>query len=185
MATTKEEAAILLDDVERVLARTRRAIVAAHVADHLIVWGLAWMAGFGAAYATSWHEGTIWAVVASTGGILSMLIGLRSSRSIESRDRLRIFWFLAILTLFGAVWALILHPFNARHFGAYVATVFMFAYVAGGLWFGRFFVILGLAVTAVALLGALMMPAHLDLLMAAAGGGALLTSGLHIRRSWA
>jgi hypothetical protein len=185
MVPTKDEAAVLLDDVERVLARTRRAVVAAHVADHFIVWGLAWMVGFGAAYATRWHEGWIWAVVASIGAVLSALIGLRSRHSIESRDRPRIFWFLAILALFAAVWAVILHPFNSRHFGAYIGTVFMFAYVAGGLWFGRFFVILGLGVTAVALLGVLMMPAHLDLLMAAAGGGALFISGVHIRRSWA
>jgi hypothetical protein len=184
MVPTRHEAATLLDDVERVLARTRRAIVAAHVADHFIVWGLAWMVGFGAAYASSWHEGWIWAVVASSGAVLSTLIGLRSGHSIESRDRRRIFWFFAILALFGAVWAVILHPFNARHLGAYIGTVFMFAYVAGGLWFGRFFVMLGLGVTAVALIGVLMLPAHLDLLMAVAGGGALLTSGLHIRRSW-
>ena len=184
MVPTKDEAATLLDDVERVLARTRRAVVAAHVADHLIIWGLAWIVGFGATYATPWPQGWLWAIVASTGAVLSALVGLRSRHSIESRDRPRIFWFLGILALFGVVWAALLHPFNMRHFGAYIGTLFMFAYVAGGLWFGRFFVVLGVGVTAVALLGALLMPAYLDLLMAAAGGGALLISGLHIRRSW-
>ena len=184
MALSHDEAESLLDDVERVLARTRRVVVAAHVADHLIVWGLAWMVGFGAGYVTSWHDGWIWGVVASAGAGLSAWVGVRSRRSIESRDPPRIFWFLAVLALFAAVWAAILHPFNVPHFGACVATVFMFAYVAGGLWFGRFFVGLGLVVTAVALLGVLVMPAHLELLMAVAGGGALLASGLYIRRSW-
>ena len=46
---SRNEAAAALDDIQQIVAHTRRAIVAAHTADHLIVWGLAWMLGFGAA----------------------------------------------------------------------------------------------------------------------------------------
>jgi hypothetical protein len=185
MTPTREEAAVALDDVQRVLARTRRAIVAAHVADYFQIWGLAWMAGFGASHFTDWPDGWIWLPVVAVGVTLSVLSGLRSRRSVESSDRVRVFWFLLALVAFGAVWAVILHPFNVRHFGVYIATLFMFAYVAGGIWFGRFFVVLGLGVTGVALIGVLAAPALLDLLMAAAGGGSLFAGGLYIRRNWA
>ena len=178
------EAAATLDEIDRLLARTKRAIVAAHVADHLIVWGLVWMAAFGTSHATSWHEGLIWGVIAGAGALASGVIGARTRRAFESPDRNRVFQFFAALGAFAIVWAVILYPFNLRHFGVYVGTVFMFAYVAGGLWFGRFFVWLGAGVTALAVAGVLLLPTWLDLLMAAGGGGALLVSGLYIRRTW-
>ena len=184
-SSANNDAAVMLDDVERVIARTRRAIVAAHVADYFIIWGIAWIAGFGASHFTNWHEGWIWLPVSLVGTILSVMVGLRSRRVIESDDRTRIFWFFLVLVLFGATWAVILHPFNVRNVGLYIATLFMFAYVAGGLWFGRFFVVLGLGVTAIAVIGVVAAPGVVDLLMAVCGGGALLAAGLYIRRVWA
>ena len=185
MTSPREQAGASLDDVERIIVRTRRAMVAAHAADHFIVWGVAWMIGFGAGYVTDWPDGWIWLVVVPAGVALSAGVEWRSRQSIDSPRHARILWFLLALVGFGAAWAVILHPFNTRHFGAYIASLFMFAYVAGGLWFGRFFIWLGVGVTALILVGVLGMPRYLEPLMAVAGGGSLLSAGLYIRRTWA
>ena len=60
----------------------------------------------------------------------------------------------------------------------------MFAYVVGGLWLGRFFVWLGLGVTAVTLVSLFALPDYFWIVMAVIGGGAMLLSGLHMRRTW-
>jgi len=186
VGTTAEvdEAATLVDDLEHVQTRTRRALLSAHVADHFIVWGVAWLVGFGLTAVTTWSPGRIWLPTVAVGVLLSGWVGRRTRRVVESSDALRIFGFFGVLGVFAVVWAILLHPFNARHMGAYVATVFMFAYVAGGLWFGRFFVVLGCLVTLIALVGAFVAPGWLDGLMAVGGGGSLLAAGLYIRRAW-
>jgi hypothetical protein len=180
---TSAETRALLDDLSQVRHRTRRALLATHVADHLIVWGCAWLVGFGLTAATAWSPTAIWLPVVVAGVACSVAVGQRARQVVESPDAGRIFRFFGVLAAFAVVWAALLHPFNERHLGAYVATVFMFAYVAGGLWFGRFFVILGAGVTLLALVGALVVPAWLDVLMAVGGGGALILAGLHIRRA--
>jgi hypothetical protein len=184
MNVSPEEASVALEDIQRVVARTRRAIVGAQVADHLIVWGIAWVLGFGAMHFTTWNPGWIWLPICIVGAAFSAGIGVRAGRRVTSPVSGQIFWFFAVLVVFAVVWAVILHPFNHRHFGAYFATVFMFAYVAGGIWFGRFFIGLGLGVTAIALAGVWFAPAWLDLFMAGGGGGAMIVSGAYIRRVW-
>jgi hypothetical protein len=181
---TCDEAAAALDDIQLIVAHTRRAIVAAHTAEHLIVWGVAWMLGFGAVQFTNWNPGLIWLPVGLVGGAFSAWIGVRAGRRVASPVAGRIFLFLAVLLGFAVAWLWILHPFNERNVGVYVATVFMFSYVAGGLWFGRFFVVLGVGVTALALAGVRLAPGWLDLIMGLGGGGALTASGLYIRRNW-
>jgi hypothetical protein len=184
MNISPEEAGATLEDIQRIVARTRRAIVGAHVADHLIVWGIAWVLGFGATHFTNWHPGWTWLPICAVGAALSAGIGIRAGRRVESPVGGQIFCFLLVLVAFAVVWAMILHPFNHRHLGAYIATVFMFAYVAGGIWFGRFFIGLGLGVTAIALAGVWLAPAWLDLFMSVGGGGAMVASGAYIRRVW-
>jgi hypothetical protein len=60
----------------------------------------------------------------------------------------------------------------------------MFAYVVGGLWFGRFFTWLGMAVTGLILLGVFAWPEWSDLWTGFAGGGSLVLAGLYVRRFW-
>jgi hypothetical protein len=184
MNLSSEEAESSLVDIDRMVARTRRAIVAGHGANQLILWGILWMIGFGAGHFSQINRGLIWMPIGLVGGALSWWIGFRDPRPVQSPAVGRIGWVFLALLGFAVIWAVILHPFNHRHLAAYFATVFMFPYVVGGLWFGRFFVLLGLGVAGAALIGVFFLSRWLDLWMAVAGGGSLVVSGLYIRRAW-
>jgi hypothetical protein len=60
----------------------------------------------------------------------------------------------------------------------------MFGFVMFGLWVGRFFVWLGLLVTALILIGYRYSGDYFNLWMAITGGGALIVSGVFIRKFW-
>lgn len=184
MNLSPDEAESALADIDRMVARTRRAVAAGHWAQQLVLWGVVWMLGFGASQFLRVNEGFIWGPLSLTGAVVSWWIGFRDPKPIRGAVVQRIGLFFLTLAGFAGVWAVILHPFNVQHFGAYVATVFMFAYVVGGIWFGRFFIWLGLGVTAAAVTGVLLLPQWLNLWMALAGGGSLVASGLYIRRAW-
>ena len=72
-----------------------------------------------------------------------------------------------------------------NHVLAFFATVGMFGYVVGGLWFGRFWVIVGLFVTSLILIGLYAMPQWFLIWMAFVGGGVLVFSGVMVKRLWA
>lgn len=184
MNPSPNEAESALADIEQMVERTRRAVAAGHWANQLMLWGIVWMLGFGSTQFLRVNEGVIWGPLSLVGAAVSWWIGFRDPRPVRGPVVRRIGCFLLALAGFAVVWAVILHPFNVRHFGAYVATVFMFAYVAGGIWFGRFFIWLGVGVTAAAVTGVLLLPQWLNLWMAVAGGGSLMASGLYIRRAW-
>jgi hypothetical protein len=70
------------------------------------------------------------------------------------------------------------------HFGAIQATIPMFAYVVMGLWLDHFILWIGLAVTALTLVGLFFLQPYFWLWMAVTGGGMLLGTGLYIRYQW-
>jgi hypothetical protein len=144
------------------------------------------------------YAGLAWMGLITIGGVSSWVVGMRNQSSIQSENGRRIGVFWLILFGYAAVWLLLLHPaklpqgaewahyqpINDRQISAFFATVPMFAYVVGGLWFGRFFVWLGAVVTAMTLFGFYCLPQWFQLWMALTGGGSLIAAGLYIRKSW-
>ena len=90
------------------------------------------------------------------------------------------------MILCGAEWPAVSAQTDAiNHVLAFFATVGMFGYVVGGLWLGRFLVILGLVVTVLILVGLYAIPQWFLIWMAFVGGGALVLSGVMVKRLWA
>ena len=93
-------------------------------------------------------------------------------------------WWLALFASAG-LWVFLLGPIAGQQVGVFLVTVVMFGYVTIGLWSGRRFMIwLGPAVTIISVGGYTLLPAYFSLLMALAGGGALLGTGLYIHMRW-
>ncbi len=88
-----------------------------------------------------------------------------------------------MLVLYGYGWVVqAIVPMTPRQQGAFWPTVFMLGFALAGLWLGRAFVFLALAVSALAIVGYYWSGAWFGLWMAAVGGGGLLIGGLWLRR---
>ena len=108
--------------------------------------------------------------------------------------RIRNAWI--VLGVYAVIWMIVLHPQRSpnpnvpvaidviNHLFAFFATIGMFGYVVAGLWLGRFWVVLGVSVTVLVLLGLYALPQWFMLWMAVVGGGALIFSGVMVKRLW-
>jgi len=195
-----EEARAALAEVDRVLTQTRLAIAQGPSAPLLILWGVIWMI---ADLTTQFYPPAmqwLW--------LLLDLVGIFGSWWLATRHRVQVkrpsgwgwrigaFW--GILFFYSSLWLWLLVPGHwpqtaqqwndfwpmYKRISAYGHTIPMFAYVVGGLWLGRFFVWLGLLVTALVLIGFCYVPDYFFLWLAATGGGSLVISGVFIRKFW-
>ncbi len=171
--------------------RTRRVLAADYAGNLLILWGLIWIAGFAAVEAFPHRGGHIFGILDGLGVLGTMILcrrwpsarSVRGSGSLQIARRILVFWL--ILFTYAAVWMLLLRPGNGMQVGAFLVTVGMLGYVVVGLWTGSLFMLwLGLAVTALTLLGFYVIPGWFNLWMALTGGGALLGAGSYIRLRW-
>jgi hypothetical protein len=190
MAVSQQDAAESLDLIHQATARTRRAVLAAYAGNLLILWGLIWIAGFGAMH-FSRHRG--WMVFAGLDGlgIIGTLLICRKwpVRALAgggiSAAAGRMLVLGLVLLVYAGLWVLLLRPISGILLGTFLATVVMLGYVVIGLWSGStFMIVLGLAVTGLTLLGYFALRGYFNLWMAATGGGALLGAGLYIRSRW-
>jgi hypothetical protein len=202
MDITKQEAHESLAQIEDAIAHARRAIGQGTTSSILIVWGLVWLAGYLSTQFEPKMAPTVWLCLVIAGSLASWICGSRSRSRLNSLDGRRVGLFWLVLFTYAAFWFVLLHSEpGQRGFGftrltihdadtitqqsgAFFATVPMFAYVVGGLWFGRFFIVLGAMVTVLTIIGYCFVPGWFNLWMAVIGGGSLVLSGLYIRRYW-
>ncbi len=184
MNLSKSEAEAALDEINSVIARTRRALATGCCGGFLILWGLIWLVGFPATQFFPGHANAVWLALDAAGLVASCVLATRSGRATRGGQGPRIGLSWLALILYAVLWVFILRPSDTRFFGAYPATLAMFGYVLMGLWLDRYLLWLGLAVTAMTLLGILFLPAWFNLWMGVTGGGSLVAAGVHIRRNW-
>lgn len=199
-----EEARDMLRGVDDVTSRTKKMIAYGGGDVMFIVWGIIWFLGGIATHLipmltdrdafTSIFIGAVWLVLIATGIAISYRVG-RSDMPTKSPFGKSIglmWWF---LYLFVDLWISLLFPFihiEGRqqshlfwtHLGAIAATVPMFAYVVFGLFFERYMVWIGLAMTALMVVGVYLFEPWFYLWMAVVGGGGLVGTGLMIRKLW-
>ena len=185
------EARERLAQIEQTMAKARY-YAAATASPALYTWGAVWMIAYGLCQYFPQRSGLIWAPAGMIGAALTVLFSMRAPVRSTTDKRFGLAWW--ILFIFAGVWLAVLMPWKQmaaldgmalqRSFGAYAATVVMFAYVIIGMWWDRFFMWLGLLVTALTLLGFFALPEYFNLWMAICGGGLLLVSGWLIKRRW-
>ncbi|MEZ6072210.1 MAG: hypothetical protein R3C10_18625 [Pirellulales bacterium] len=94
---------------------------------------------------------------------------------------------------FGTLWFCVLSPWGSPHahgswsvsseqMWAYGVTLAMMVYVVMGLWVGRFYVLLGLAVTATTAFGLFALGDAYWIWCSITGGGAMIAAGLYLRK---
>ena len=209
MNTSENDARRSLQEIEDVADRTRRMAAFAGTDVILVIWGMIWMLGYlgneiiprlalslnpKLGPAIQWLIPGWWSLLIIAGIAATMLVSRRNT-PVESSIGKRIGWLW--LALFGYVYLLgfLLMPFVKlqgfeeemrffKHMGALAAIVPMLGYVVIGLWLDSFLVWVGLGVTALTVLGLYLLTPWFWTYMAFVGGGALIGTGLVIRRKW-
>jgi hypothetical protein len=195
---SRDEARVALAEVSKVIDQTRLALAHGPAAPILILWGAIWVI---ADCTTQFYPVAMqWLWVPLD------VIGIGGSWWFSARHRFKVkrpgHWRFGaawgILFFYAYLWIFMLKQtpwprtneqwvaFEPTYRGltAYAHTIPMFAYVIMGLWFGRFFIILGALVTALIVLGLCFIPNYFYLWLAITGGGSLIISGVFIRKFW-
>jgi hypothetical protein len=203
MEITASEAQESLEQVQDAAERTKKMVAYAGGDTLFIVWGAIWVVGFAATHflgGLGFHSlrtlaaHSIWSVLIAAGIVISIIVSKRRA-PVQSAAGPRIGWFWWLLYGYMCLWVGLLWPFVkvqgaeewqvfGKHLGAISATVPMFAYVVVGLWLDHFMLWLGLAVTALAVVGLFLIQPYFWLWMAGMGGGTLIATGLLIRNRW-
>jgi hypothetical protein len=182
MQLSPQDAAAALAEVDHARSAMRDAIRALRGHYHLWIWGGAWvvmplLAHFGGDGAARHFP-----KVCAAAGALSGIVGFLQGRQVRMPVNFRFVGVLAALLLFAAIFPFVLRmPADARVLYAYGCLVTMQAYVVAGLWTDSYLLWLGLAITALILVGFFLFPAIFWLWMAVFSGGARVAPGVYVR----
>jgi len=178
-----KEAASALSDIASIAHRVRQSTIYKLASLMLILWGGVSCVGYLLTYLSAPTAYYTWVAVYVVGIAGSTVIATvqRRQSGIRMLD-LRMSVAAALFIAFGLLTCL-LGQFGPRQLSTFWPIYFMLAYTLVGLWTGFAFVIIGLSITALTLIGYFLVGAWFDLWMAVVSGGGLILGGVWMRRS--
>ena len=179
-----QQATEALADINDIVRRVRQSRIYHLASLMLIMWGALVFAGNIASFLSPRYAGYVWiavnvAGIAGSFAISALAYPKSGVRSFDARVLMALLLFFA----FGYFATCVLVPFTPRQLGTFWPIYFMLVYTIAGLWFGFAFVVIGLAVTALTLVGYFLVGDWFEPWMAVVNGGGLLLGGLWMRRS--
>jgi hypothetical protein len=179
-----KEAAQALNDIEDIVQRVRQSRIYDISSQIMIAAGVLVLAGNLVNFAAPRQASLIWITVnvltVASAAALSTMGGRMTG--VQAFD-FRVLAAFLLFYGFGFLCSVVLGHFGPRELGAFWAIYFMLFYSMAGLWFGRAFTAMGLAIIALTLTGYFFVEGAAFLLwMAAVNGGGLILSGLWMRR---
>lgn len=180
----RHQASSALADVTDIARRVRQSMFYRHASSMLMLWGALTAVGYAVSFALPGVAGAAWIVVVLAGIVASVAIGIvnRMRAGVNTFDARTTAAFLLFIA-FGFIWTVAVGHFTPRQLGAFWASYFMLAYTLAGLWLGRAFVVIGLGVTALTLIGYFFAGPWFELWMAVVYGGGLLLGGFWMRQN--
>jgi len=178
------EASEALADIDDVVRRLRQSRIYDLASQLMVMWGALVFAGYLFAWFMPRYAGIGWISVYVVGiagwAWLSIVNQLRAG---VRTFGLKAFLALVMFFAFGFFCCNVLGQFGPRQMGTFWPIYFMLIYGIAGLWFGYAFIAIGLAVTALTLVGYFFVGSAFALWMAFVNGGGLVLGGLWMRRS--
>jgi hypothetical protein len=186
MPISTQEASEALCDIA--LTQQRASILRGYErgAPHFVLWGLIWVVGYSLSDVKPILAGPGWLVLDVIGITGSYFLGRTAAANacIATKGYGRRFSKVGV-TLFAFVFAtyFIMKPNSAAQFGAFPALLMAAIYTLVGIWRGVRWTVSGVVLGVFTVAGFALFKEHFMLWMAAAGGGALLLTGLWLRRA--
>jgi hypothetical protein len=183
-STEIREAAAALNDIEQIARRVRESRVYNLGSLIMILWGVLVFAGNIATYLGPRHGSYIWIAVNLVGMVGTLAISASGySRADVRRFDVRMPVAYLLFFAFGYFCTSVLGQFTPRQLGTFWPIYFMLFYTIAGLWFGYAFVVIGIGISALTLIGYFYIGEAFPLWMAVVNGGGLVLGGLWMRRS--
>ena len=189
MDISHSEAEEALTAIQNMAQKTRHSIASSGAYITLIATGIVWLIGF---MCTQFLQGKvvvyIWIALSILGSALGTVLGTRMGKRVRSPStapmakRIGLFWLL--LVLYGVAAVVIARPTDGQQVTMFVILFIMLGQLAMGLLFSFSSVWWALPITALALVGYLLLPDIFYLWMAILGGGGMIALGLYIRSRW-
>jgi len=178
------EAALALDDIDQIVQRVRQSRIYDITSQAIIAAGALVLAGYVVTFITPRHSGYIWITINVLNVVIAAaLVALSEGQAGLRKFDERILVAFGLFYAFGIFCSSVLGHFGPREMGTFWPVYFMFFYCLAGLWFGRAFLAMGLAIIVLTLIGYYRIEGSAFVLwMAAVNGGGLILSGLWMRR---
>lgn len=179
-----QQASEALAEIDEITRRVRQSRIYNLASQIMIMWGVLVFIGYVGAFLWPRNAGYLWAVLnlaGVAGSFAISAVGYPKSR-VRTFDTRMLIAFL-IFFAFGFLCTGVLGQFTPRQMSTFWPIYFMLLYIIPGLWFGHAFVVIGLGISALALLGYFFAGPWFDLWMAFVDGGGLLIGGFWMRRS--
>jgi hypothetical protein len=185
MSIDSKEASEALSEIGEIVRRVRQSRIYDLASQIMIASGILVVAGNLATFVSQRQGAYIWITINILNVVVAAIIATRGARrtGIHAFDH-RVFAAFALFYAFGILCSIVLGHFGPREQGTFWPIYFMLFYCIAGLWFGRAFIAIGLAITVLTLIGyAFIGGASFLLWMALVNGGGLILSGLWMRWS--
>jgi hypothetical protein len=184
MSIDSQQAASALSDIDVIVRRVRQSRIYNLASLMIIMWGALAFVGYVATYLSPRSGYYSWTAVYLAGIAGSFVISRfdQARRGVRTFD-LRMLAAFVLFVAFGIFCAIVLGHFTPRQLGTFWPIYFMLVYTVAGLWIGHAFVVIGLSITALTLIGYFFVGDAFDLWMAFVDGGGLILGGLWMRRS--
>lgn len=178
----RHEASAALADIDDIAWRVRQSTIYRIASANLIMWGVLVFIGYLSTYFLPRRGYLIWAAVTIVGmaGWIALAAWQRRRAKVQSLN-LRVLIAVLLFLAFG-VFTVVLGHFGARQISTFWPIYFMLVYAVVGLWTGLVFVVIGLSIAVLTLVGYFLVGDAFDLWMAFVDGGGLVLGGLWMRR---
>lgn len=180
--TTTGEAEQSLRDIERV--RRRAGILEGYErgAPQLILWGIIWAVGYGLSAVSPKQAGVVWLALWAVGLIGGARLARCTGKPLLQQGSWRSS--AATLTVFAFIFAtyIVMSPREEAQFGAFPPLVVALVYVLRGIWNGTRWVVIGVLLGALTVIGYSLIHDHFLAWIAVVGSMTLIGTGLWLRR---
>jgi hypothetical protein len=176
-----KEAREALSDIEEMVRRVRQSQTYDIASLIMILWGVLVFAGNIATWLWPRDGDQIWIAINAVGVVatLATIYVRAEARSFDVRMLVAYLLFFA----FGYLCTKVLGDFTPRQLGTFWPIYFMLFYAIAGLWLGYAFVLIGVGISILTLIGYFYVDGEaFSLWMAFINGGGLLLGGLWMRR---